>query len=190
MTPSAEDLLTAITATAGREVVLLPNNSNIILTAEQAVKLADKPTLTVASKFVTQGVSAMLCYDKNLSAAQNAAAMSEAIAQGISLEVTYAVRESKFNGFNIKPGDILGLRDGEIVVTGKKLQPTALKLVEKALAGKEDSGYSIISFFYGHDMTEEDAGKLAAELEKRWPDFDVEYHPGGQPLYYLLMSIE
>ncbi|MCL1817176.1 MAG: hypothetical protein FWG43_06220, partial [Clostridiales bacterium] len=190
MNPSAEDLLTAIAAAAGREVVLLPNNSNIILTAEQAVKLADKPTLVAPSKYVTQGVSAMLCYDKNRDAKENAAAMSAAIQQGISLEVTYAVRSSKFNGFNIKPNDILGLKDGEIAATGKKLLPTTLKLVEKALAGKDTGDYSIISFFYGHDMTEADAAALGAELEKRWPDYDVEYHPGGQPLYYLLMAIE
>ena len=190
MNPSAEDLLTAIAAAVGREVVLLPNNSNIILTAQQAVKLADKPTLVAPSKYVTQGVSALLCYDKNKSAQENAAAMSAAIQQGISLEVTYAVRSSKYNGFNIKPNDILGLKDGEIVTTGKKLLPTALKLVEKALTDIEAADYSIISFFYGHDMTEKDAAELAAELEKRWPDFDIEYHPGGQPLYYLLMSIE
>ncbi|MCL1817237.1 MAG: DAK2 domain-containing protein [Clostridiales bacterium] len=189
MNPSAEDLLMAISCAAGQEVVLLPNNSNIILTAEQAVKLADKPTLVVPSKFVTQGVSAMLCYDKNQSAELNAANMSAAIKQGISLEVTYAVRNSKFNGFDIKPNDILGLQDGEIAITGKELLPTALKLVEKALDDKEDD-YSIISFFYGHDMAEGDAAALATELEKRWPEFDVEYHLGGQPLYYLLMSIE
>jgi DAK2 domain fusion protein YloV len=190
MNPSAEDLLTAIASAPGSEVVLLPNNSNIILTAEQAVKMADKPTWVAPSKFVTQGVSAMLSYNKNHSAEQNAAGMSAAIEQGISLEVTYAVRSSKYNGFNIKPYDILGLKDGEIAVTGKKLLPTTLKLVEKALAQKEDEDYSIISFFYGHDMTEEDAAVLAAELKKRWPDFDVEYHLGGQPLYYLLMAIE
>ena len=190
MNPSAEDILIAIAAAPGSEVVLLPNNSNIILTAEQAVKLADKPTLVAPSKFVTQGVSAMLCYDKNRSAAENAAAMSTAIQQGISLEVTYAVRSSKYNGFNIKPNDILGLKDGEITATGKKLLPTTLKLVEKSLAEKDTGDYSIISFFYGHDMTEEDAAALGTELEKRWPDFDVEYHPGGQPLYYLLMAIE
>ena len=190
MNPSAEDLLTAITSATSREVVLLPNNRNIILTAEQAVKLADKPTLVVASKFVTQGVSALLCYDKNHSASQNAANMSSTIKQGVSLEVTYAVRESKYNGFNIKPHDILGLKNGEIAATGKKLLPTALKLVELALAEKKNSDYSIISFFYGHDMKKEDATALAGELEKRWPDFDIEYHFGGQPLYYLLMSIE
>jgi dihydroxyacetone kinase-like predicted kinase len=190
MNPSAEDLLTAISAATGQEVVLLPNNSNIILTAEQAVRLADKPTLVVPSKFVTQGVSAMLNYDKNHSAAQNAATMSAVIGRGISLEVTYAVRSSKYNGFNIKPEDILGLKDGEITVTGKKLLPAALKLVEKALTDAKGCDYSIISFFYGHDMTERDAAALAMELEKHWPDFDVEYHPGGQPLYYLLMSIE
>jgi DAK2 domain fusion protein YloV len=190
MNPSAEDLLTAIGSAAGSEVVLLPNNSNIILTAEQAVKLADKPTLVTPRKFVTQGVSAMLYYDKDKSAEENAANMSAAIAQGISLEVTYAVRESKYNGFNIKPHDILGLKNGEIAATGKKLKPTVLKLVENALSGEENNDYSIISFFYGHDMTETAAAALAEDLKKRWPDFDVEYHPGGQPLYYLLMSIE
>jgi DAK2 domain fusion protein YloV len=190
MNPSAEDLLTAIGSSPGSEVVVLPNNSNIILTAEQAVKLAKKPTRVVPSKFVTQGVSAMLCYDKNQNAEQNTASMSAAIQQGVSLEVTYAVRSSKYNGFNISPNDVLGLKDGELAATGKELLPTVLELVEKALADKKDEDFSIISFFYGHDMPKEDAAALAAELEKRWPDFDVEYHPGGQPLYYLLMSIE
>ncbi|MCL1976409.1 MAG: DAK2 domain-containing protein [Firmicutes bacterium] len=190
MNPSAEDLLTAISCAVGQEVVLLPNNSNIILTAEQAVKLADKPTLVTPSKFVTQGVSAMLCYDKNKTAEQNTATMSAAITQSISLEVTYAVRDSKYNGFIIKPNDILGLQDGEIVVTGTELLPTAHQLIEKALKDKKAGEYCIISFFYGKDVSQEEAAVFAAELEKRWPDFDIEYHLGGQPLYYLLMSIE
>ena len=188
MNPSAEDLLTAIAACGGEEVVVLPNNSNIILTAQQAQKLAEKPVYVAPSKFVTQGVAAMLSYDKNVGGAANAEAMSEAIKHGIPCEVTYAVRESKYNGFNIKPGDVLGLKKGEIVATGKKLIPTVIKLLEKVMA--EDEGYSLISFFYGHDMTEADAAALAARMEERWPDFDVEYHAGGQPLYYLLLSVE
>lgn len=188
MNPSAEDLLTAIAACGGEEVVLLPNNSNIILTAQQAQKLAEKPVYVAPSKFVTQGVTAMLCYDKNASGAVNAEAMSAAIEQGIPCELTYAVRESKYNGFNIQPGDVLGLKKGEIVATGKELTPTVMDLLEKVIAGDED--FSLISFFYGHDMTEEDAAALAAQVEERWPDFDVEYHAGGQPLYYLLMSVE
>lgn len=188
MNPSAEDLLTAIAATGGAEVVLLPNNSNIILTAQQAQKMAEKPVHVVPSKFVTQGLTALLSYDKNAAGSANAEAMNEAILQGMPCEVTYAVRESKYNGFDIQPGDVLGLKKGEIVVTGKELSPTVMELLEQVMA--EDMDYSLISFFYGNDMTEAEAAALAAEMEERWPEFDVEYHEGGQPLYYLLLSVE
>lgn len=188
MNPSAEDLLKAIKDSNGEEVVLLPNNSNIILTAQQAQKLTDKPVYVVPSKYVTQGIAAMLPYDKNADGASNAAAMQEAIEAGVNCELTYAVRESKVNGFEIQPNDILALENGKIVAVGKELEPTLFELLDGVVAASDD--YSMISFFYGNDMSEQQAAALAEQLEERYPDYDLEYHYGGQPLYYMLLSVE
>ncbi len=188
MNPSAEELLEAISHCGGEEVVLLPNNSNIILTARQVVDLADRPVYVVESKFITQGVSAMLCFDRDNNGSDNEAAMSEAIKAVVSGELTYAVRDSSYNGFTIKKDDMLGLKNDKIVVVGKQLELTLLELIEKMIDNNED--YGLISLFYGNDQTQEDVEPLIEAIKAKYTDFDVECYPGGQPLYYFLVSVE
>ncbi len=188
MNPSAEELLEAISQCGGEEVVILPNNSNIILTARQVVDLADRPVHVVESKFITQGISAMLCFDRDNSGADNAAAMSEAITAVVSGELTYAVRDSSYNGFTIKKDDLLGLKNDKIVVVGQQLEQTLLELIEKMIDNNEN--YGLISLFYGNNQTEEDVAPLVEAVKAKYPGFDVECYLGGQPLYYFLLSVE
>ncbi|MCR4963117.1 MAG: DAK2 domain-containing protein [Firmicutes bacterium] len=188
MNPSAEDLLNAINASGAEEIVLLPNNSNIILTANQAQKLTEKTVTVVPSKFVTQGVAAMLAFDPEADAAENRQAMSEAIGEVLSGELTYAVRPAKFNGFEIKEGDVLGLQNGDIVVCGADIEQALLDLLAKMTETSPNA--SLISLFYGMDVEEAAAEQMKEKIAAAYPLYEVEMNPGGQPLYYYLISLE
>ena len=188
MNPSAEDILTAVRSNPAKEVVILPNNGNIILTANQVKELSEKPVEVVNTKFVTQGLAAMLEFSPENSAEENAAAMSDAIENIINGELTYSIRPAKFNGFDIKEGDVLALMDGDIVDAGKDLGEMLDDLVGKMMAANEDS--EMLSLYWGNDLGEEKAAEMAAALEEKYPDHDVEVYYGGQPLYYFLLSLE
>lgn len=188
MNPSAEDLLHAVETCPAEEVVLLPNNSNIILAAEQAKKLAKKPVEIVRSKFVTQGLSAMMGFDAIHDAAQNCQAMERAGADTVNGELTYAVRATKYNGFTIQENDILALMQGDIVDAGPDLGTMLLHLVEKMVA--QSAQPELLSLFYGNGMDEKDASALADQVQEQFPDLEVELRPGGQPLYYFLVAVE
>ncbi|MEG1661716.1 MAG: DAK2 domain-containing protein, partial [Clostridiales bacterium] len=150
MNPSAEDLVNAVNQSPAAEVILLPNNSNIILTAQQAKKLTKKPVQVVETKYITQGIAAMLPFNCEDSAGDNAVAMGEAFQDIVSGELTFAVRPAKYNGFEIATGDILGLKNGKIVGCGQDIRETLLDLLHKMLDDVPDS--SLISLFYGNDL--------------------------------------
>lgn len=188
MNPSAEDLLIAVEQHPAQELILLPNNSNIVLTADQVKLLAKKPVEVVRSKYVTQGISAMLGFNAEHTAAENSTAMTRACADVISGELTFAVRDTKFNGFTIKQNDLLAIMQGDIVACGQDMQAVMLELAEKMAAAHADA--EILSLYYGNGMTEAEAGEIAAALEERFPDLELELHPGGQPLYYFLLAVE
>ncbi len=188
MNPSAEELLTAIKNCGGKEVIVLPNNSNIILAAEQAAKLSDIPTFIVPSKFVTQGISLMLNYNRDICACDLVPHMLDSLDASLPLEITYAVRKSKFNGFKIDANDILGLNKGEIVTVKKDLQVAVEDIIANAVADNDDFG--LISLFYGNDLPEDQAQAIADVLEQKYPLYDIDLHYGGQPLYYFLISLE
>lgn len=188
MNPSAEDILNAIKASPGKEAIVLPNNSNIILTAQQAQKLSDKKILVIPTKFITQGLAAMLHYDRENSADANMEMMSEAAQDAISGELTYAVRDSSYDGMDIKAHDILALAEGQIVAVGQDMKETLMELLEKMIAMSSDP--CIISLFYGHDLQEADAEEILAKVQEKYSNMDVELHYGGQPLYYFLLSVE
>lgn len=188
MNPSAEDLLHAVEQNPAKEIVILPNNSNIILTAEQVISLSAKPVQVIRSKYVTQGLTAMLAFDAEQNAAANAESMSGTLEQMVNGELTYAIRPAKYNGFTIEEGDALGLLDGEIVDCGKDLQQTLMALVEKMITARGDS--EIISLYRGENMDQALAQHFIEELEQKYPDHEVELYYGGQPLYYFLLSVE
>ena len=189
MNPSAEELLNAIDKIPADEVVILPNNSNIILTAEQTQKLSQKPAAIVRTKFVTQGIASMMGFGKDNSALENAAAMADAFEDIASGEITYAVRDSRYNGFEIRENDILGLAEGKIAIHGTELKEILMGLLEQ-LVDEDKDEQSLISLLYGNDLDKAAVEKLVEAVEEKYSDMDVEYHYGGQPLYYFLISVE
>jgi len=188
MNPSAEDLVQAVEQCPAEQVVILPNNSNIILTAGQVQYLTEKKVCIVASKYVTQGLTAMLRFNPEHDAEQNAAAMEKAGLKVLNGELTYAVRDTKYNGFSIKTGDILALMEGEIAACGEEVAQTLSALIAKMMAQADEP--ELLSLFYGHDLTGEQAEALAQQAAEQYPEVEVETHFGGQPLYYFLIAVE
>ncbi len=186
MNPSAEDILNSIHAVPAEEVVILPNNSNIILAARQTEKMSAKPVAIVPSKFVTQGILGVLNFNPDVSAAENAKEMESEIGHAINCEITYAVRDTAFNGFNIKANDILALCDGDISEVGKNVDETTLALLAKVMP----EGAELLTLYFGEDIEEDDAQALTAKIGEAYPNLEVEVYNGGQPLYYYYISIE
>jgi hypothetical protein len=186
MNPSAEDILQAINALPAQQVVILPNNSNIVMAANQASQIAEKPIVVVPSKFITQGIAAMMDFDQERSAEENAEAMQEAMALVKNAQVTYAVRDSQFDGQEIHEGDILGLLDGKIAV----VEPTINEAVMALAPQMFDDDTSLITLLYGEGVTEDDAAALGEALGEAFPDYEIEVQFGGQAVYHYLMSVE
>ncbi|MDX9917020.1 MAG: DAK2 domain-containing protein [Gudongella sp.] len=186
MNPSTEDILTAIDKTKGKNVVVLPNNSNIILAAEQAKHLSDRNIIVIPTKTIPQGISAMLAMDQGKDPEVNEENMTAAIDDVITGQVTYAVRDTEFNETKIKKDDIIGLSDKDILAAGQDVNEVSLQLLSKLVT--EDS--SIITIMYGEEISKDKAEDLASELEKDYPSMDIEVIFGGQPLYYYIFAIE
>lgn len=186
MNPSAEDILNAINQLPAEEIVVLPNNSNIILTAQQAQKMAKKNVSIVPTKFVTQGITAMLAFDPEQGATANADAMVENFANVKSGEVTYAVRDSHFEDNDIKEGDILGLYNGKISQVGKDLDKVVLNLLQDMVA--ETDG--LVTLLYGENLKADAAEAIAQQVREAYPDLEIGLEYGGQALYYFLIAVE
>lgn len=189
MNPSIQEIVAAIEATSAKEVIVLPNNGNVVLTARQA---ADIPELSnvkvhvVPSKSVPQGLAALLAMTPQIPVADNVEKMIAAMDKVKTGEVTYAVRDSKFNGFSIKQNDIIGLIDGDLKVAGQSLPDVTMQLFE-AMRSDEDE---IATILYGADVSSSDAESMLEALRAHFPDMEFELQYGGQPLYYYLVSVE
>lgn len=186
MNPSTEDLVAAIQQAPASKVIVLPNNKNVILTAQQAAELTDKEVAVVPTKTIPQGLAAMLAFSQEESLEENVSKMEAALRGVQTGEVTYAVRNSRINGLEIDENDILGLADGEIKVVGKARTAVTLDLIT-AMAS-EDAG--LITLYWGQDVEQGEVDELVNQLEKQYPDYDIEIHYGGQPLYYYIISVE
>ncbi len=187
MNPSTDDIAKAITKVHAENVYVLPNNSNIIMAAQQTVDIVDCKVHVIPSKTSPQGIAAMLAYDTD-SDADMAEQMTESMQDVITGQITYAVRDSSYDDMEIKEGDIMGMIDGKISVVGKKVPDVAKELVKKMVALNEDA--EIITVFKGEDIKDSTAGTLHKALEKQYPDFEVDLQTGGQPLYYYIISVE
>lgn len=186
MNPSAEDILNAVNAVASEEVVVMPNNSNIIMAAQQAAALSEKPVQVLTTKYIPQGLTAMLGFNPEATAEENAQAMQE-YADGVkSGQVTYAVRDSSADGKEIKEGDILGIAGKQIVEVGQDIAAVTAGVIANML---EDTD-SIITLLYGAEVEEADAEALAEFLRAQYSDKDIEVQFGGQELYYYLLACE
>ena len=187
MNPSTDDIMKAIDATPAEIVYVLPNNKNIIMAAQQCVHLVeDKKVVVLPSKTVPQGISAMMVVDLDADEESNTEAMTEALANVSTSEVTYAARDSDFDGFAITQGDYMALVEHQLFATNKDL--TAL--MEQLAASEKHQEAEFISIFYGEDVTEEDAQKIEALFAAACPNAEVSLLPGGQPVYYYMISAE
>ena len=186
MNPSAEDILNAMAAVPAEEYVILPNNGNIILAAQQVVSISDAPVAVVPSKFMTQGLSALMMFNGELSAEENAEAMTDALGDVQNGEITFAIRDTVNDGIEIKADDILVLLDGKIIAADATVEDGVFSLLDRM----EIDDASLLTLYYGEDVSEAEAETLREKIEARYEDLEVEFYRGGQPLYYYLVSLE
>ena len=187
MNPSTEDMLNAIDAVNADTIFIFPNNSNIILAAEQAKRLTeDKEIIVIPSKTVPQGITALINYVFDKSPAENEKNMIEEMKRVKTGQVTYAVRDTNLDGKDIKKDDIMGIGDKVIMAVGREVADTTVELVSCLM----DDESELVSLYYGEEVTEEEAQAVADMISEQYPDVDVEVHPGGQPIYYYVLSVE
>ena len=187
MNPSTEDMLNAIDKVNAKNIFILPNNKNIILAANQAVSLVeDKNIFVIPTKTIPQGITALINYIPESSAEENAARMTEELENVKTGQVTYAVRDTVIDDKEIKQGDYMGIGDKTILSVGGDMETVTKDMVGQML----DEESSIICIYYGAEVDEDDANKLAEDIEAEYPDVETEVHFGGQPIYYYVISVE
>ena len=186
MNPSTEDFMNAIEKMNAHNIIILPNNSNIIMAANQAKDLSDKNIIVIPTKNVSQAFAALVNFDADLTIEENEANMVEALSTVKSGQVTYAVRNTVINDIEVQEGNIIGLGEGKLLSAGDNIDEITTNLIESLV--DEDS--AIITLFYGEDIKEEQAEALRESLEEKYEDIDIELYYGGQPIYYYLVSVE
>ena len=187
MNPSTEDMLTAIDHVNADTIYILPNNSNIILAAEQATHLVEgKNIIVVPSKTVPQGITAIINFVPDMTPEENKANMIEEMSREKTGQITYAVRNTVIDDKEISEGDIMGIADKGIVAVGKEVEDTALETIKTML----DDESELVTVYYGADVTEEQAEGFLEKVQEICGDCDVELQFGGQPIYYYLISVE
>ena len=187
MNPSTEAILEGVDAVPAVTVFVLPNNSNIIMAAQQCAALTEKQVVVIPTKTVPQGITAMMNVDFDASAAEEiTAAMTESLSTVVTAQVTYAARDSDFDGFDIKAGDYLALEEGKLFGTDGSLST----LLERLAASAQEKASSFISLYFGEDVSQEDAEQAGKLFEAACPDAEVAVLSGGQPVYYYIISME
>ncbi len=187
MNPSTEDILNAVEEINADNIYVLPNNKNIILAAQQAESLVeDKNVIVIPSKTIPQGIAAMIGFIPDNSAEDNKEAMIESMSYIKTGELTYAVRDTVIDDKEIKEGNIMGIGDSGILSVGEEIDATAVEMVKEM----QDDESEIVSIYYGAEVTEEDANALSEKIAEALPDVEVEVYPGGQPIYYYIISVE
>jgi len=186
MNPSTQDILEVVNTVPAETVYVLPNNKNIIMAAQQVDALTEKNVVVIPSKTIPQGITAMLNFNPEGSNEENVEAMTESLSTVDTMQITYAARDSDFDGFLIKEGDYLAMHGGALFGTGKDLEELLKGLAERVSA----DGKTYITIYYGADITQEQAQKTADIFTQICPDADVNLLSGGQPVYYYLISAE
>lgn len=185
MNPSVYDILGAINSTKAKDVFVLPNNSNIILAAQQAKELADVNVHVIPTTCMPEGIAAAIVFSPEMSPEENYSAMSASFTELKTAEVTHAVRSTRMNGFSVKEGDVIGIADKKIVAKSASVSETTLETAAK-IAGDAE----MLTLYYGADVDASDAERMAAKLEERYPDLEIAAYYGGQPHYYYIISAE
>ncbi|WP_436645818.1 DAK2 domain-containing protein [Lactiplantibacillus plantarum] len=186
MNPSTADIVKAVNDSGAQQALVLPNNKNIFLAAEQAAEVADVPVKIIHSQTISQGMTAMLAFNAEADLDDNQAAMEETLSTVVSGQVTHAVRDTTIDGLEIKKDDYMGLVDGKIVITNPDRDTAALDMVKAML--DEDS--ELVTIIYGKDATKTDADHLAAKVKELDDELEIEIHEGDQPVYPFLVSVE
>lgn len=186
MNPSAEDIANAAEKVPARTIFVFPNNKNIVLAAEQANDVTNKNLIIIPTRSVPEGIAASIAFNPDASVEENQNAMLEAIRSVRSGSVTYAVRDTHVDGFDLTKGEIIGLDDKAILAKGTLVGETTEKLIEALI----DDSVMNITLFYGEEVREEDANELQEKLAAKYPDCEVTVANGGQPVYYYLVSLE
>ncbi len=186
MNPSTQDLLQAIEELPHEKVVILPNNKNVIMAAKQTCDLSSKSVEVVPSRFVPQGVAALLALNYQADLEANVEAMKAAMEDVETGEVTFATRSATINDIEVTDGEIIGLHNGKLKVTGETVEEVVRALLEKMNSDQRE----IITLYYGEDITEQESQALADLVQKDWPQQDVEVIAGGQPHYHYIVSVE
>jgi dihydroxyacetone kinase-like predicted kinase len=187
MNPSADDIANAVQRINADNVFVFPNNKNIILAAEQSKQLIEgKKIHVIPTRTIPEGIAAALAFNPDEEADVNKINMIHAIDNVVSGQVTYAVRTTKINDFNLKKGDIIGLDDKRILAKGESILECTVSLVDVL----KDSMHSSINLYYGYDITEDEAEVVRQAVQDKYPDCDVELFSGGQAVYYFVLSLE
>ncbi len=187
MNPSTEDMLNAIDCVNADTIFILPNNKNIILAAEQAKSLVkDKTIVVVPSKTVPQGITALINFAPDLSAAENLAQMQEEMGRVKTGQITYAVRNTTIDGMEISEGDIMGIGDHGMLAVEKTVEKATLATLRAMI----DEEAELVTIYYGEDVSEEEADALCEKAREEFDSCEIECHSGGQPIYYYMISVE
>ena len=187
MNPSTDDIINAINRVNAKCVYVFPNNKNIIMAANQASEISDKNVVVIPTKSIPQCVGAMIAFSADKSEEKNTQAMTKAIGNVLTGQITFAVRDTEIDDLKIKEGDIIGMNENKITVTGND----AGKVLKDLIAQMYDEDESeFLNIYYGEDVSEETANTLAEEIEEEYPDLEVNVSYGGQALYYYIFSIE
>lgn len=186
MNPSTEDILRAVYSTPAETVFVLPNNKNIIMAAEQAAKLSERRVCVIPTRTIPQGITAMMSYDPDASFSDNRMEMTKAIERVSTGQVTFAARDSLYEGKNIKKGDILALENNKLVFLERDVSKAAYKLTKRMIKG--DSAY--VTLIYGSDVSDERAEELAEIMKTKFGHVEIMLINGGQPVYYYIISVE
>ena len=186
MNPSTQDILVKINATPAETVFVFPNNKNIIMAAEQTIPLTEKKVVVIPSKTIPQGVSAMLAFDPDADEETNVEAMTEAMKGVQTMQITYAARDSDFDGHDIHAGEYLALYGGALFGSNTDITALLRGLAEKV----REENAEFITIYYGADITEEQAEQTVKLFGELCPDAEINLINGGQPVYYYLISAE
>lgn len=186
MNPSTQDFLDAINKINAKNIIIFPNNSNIIMSANQAKELSEKNIIVIPTKTIPQCVSALINFDEEANIKENEQSMLDAIGQVSSGQITYAVRNTTMDGIDIKEGNYIGISNGKMSASGEQIDEVVLETLSKLV---NDESY-LITLYYGENIKEDEANRLQTQIASVYEDIDVEIVYGGQPVYYYLLSVE
>lgn len=186
MNPSTQDIMECIANLNAENIFVLPNNKNIIMSANQAAEISDKNVIVIPTTSIPQGITCVTMFNPENEVTENEEALKEAMEMVKTGSVTYAVRDTEMDGIEIKEGNMLGLVEGKI----KKVGESHCEVAEEVLEEMIDEDSELITIFYGSDISEEEAESFTEKLEEKYPDLDVQCYEGAQPLYYFLLSVE